>query len=75
MRQLGELLAKYRLTVDDFHFMQNRVRGPGKFRGMKIKPKYRHPTDKALTWAGRGSKPRWLLDLLKKGKKLEDFAL
>jgi DNA-binding protein H-NS len=61
--------------VDDFHFVQNRVRGPGKYRGTKVKPKYRHPSNKALTWAGRGSKPAWLEDLLKKGKKLEDFAI
>lgn len=75
MIELRRLLSQYKLTVDDFHFIQNRVRGPGRFKGLAVKPKYRHPTDKSLTWAGRGSRPKWLAELLKKGKKLSDFAV
>ena len=44
-------------------------------KGSKLQPKYRNPTNKDETWAGRGLKPKWLSALLKKGKKLEDFAL
>jgi len=38
-------------------------------------PKYRNPADPTQTWTGRGRKPRWLETLVKKGKKLEDFAI
>jgi DNA-binding protein H-NS len=27
------------------------------------------------TWSGRGLRPRWLVAELKKGKKLQDFAI
>ena len=42
----------------------------------KVKPKFRNPDDASQTWAGRGLRPRWLVEALKqKGKKLEDFAI
>jgi DNA-binding protein H-NS len=46
-------------------------------RGRKsLPPKYRNPENRAVTWAGRGHKPRWLVAALKGGKKkLSDFAI
>jgi DNA-binding protein H-NS len=44
-------------------------------KGRAVAPKYRNPNDPTQTWAGRGMQPRWLRDLLKKGKKLEHFAI
>jgi len=41
--------------------------------GKKVAPKYRGP--KGATWAGRGLKPKWLVAEIKKGKKLESFAI
>lgn len=38
-------------------------------------PKYRHPENDALTWSGRGRKPRWLIDYLDKGGNLEDLSI
>ena len=50
------------------------VRGRGSsLRGKKVPPKYRSPSGE--TWAGRGAKPRWLVDAIKGGKKLEDFLI
>jgi DNA-binding protein H-NS len=37
--------------------------------------KYRNPKDTSQTWTGRGRKPNWLVDALKKGAKLESFAV
>jgi DNA-binding protein H-NS len=37
--------------------------------------KYANPEDPADTWTGRGRKPNWVLARLKKGAKLEDFAI
>lgn len=44
-------------------------------KGVKVAPKYRHPGDNSLTWAGRGMPPKWLAAELAKGKKLEDFLI
>jgi DNA-binding protein H-NS len=40
-----------------------------------VLPKYRNPTDRSETWAGRGKQPRWLVSQLKAGKKIEDFLI
>ena len=37
-------------------------------KGKKVPPKYRSPSGE--TWAGRGVKPRWMVEALKKGKKI-----
>jgi DNA-binding protein H-NS len=50
------------------------VRGGGSaLRGRKVPPKYRGPSGE--TWAGRGAKPRWLVDALKGGRKIDDFLI
>jgi DNA-binding protein H-NS len=40
-----------------------------------VAPKYRNPKDRSEIWAGRGATPRWLRAELKKGRKLESFAI
>ena len=42
-------------------------------KGRKVAPKYRSPEGE--TWAGRGARPRWLTALLKRGRKIEEFAI
>jgi DNA-binding protein H-NS len=37
--------------------------------------KYRNPKDTSQTWTGRGRKPNWLVDALKKGTKIDSFAI
>jgi len=50
------------------------VRGGGSvLKGRKVPPKYRSRSGE--TWAGRGGRPRWLVDAIKGGKKLEDFLI
>jgi DNA-binding protein H-NS len=41
----------------------------------KVAPKYRSPSNPALTWAGRGMQPKWLAEAIGKGGKLEDFLI
>jgi DNA-binding protein H-NS len=38
-------------------------------------PQYRNPRNRKESWAGRGNRPRWLVAALKRGKKLEAFAI
>ena len=37
--------------------------------------KYCNPKDTSQTWTGRGRKPNWPVDAVKKGAKLENFAI
>ena len=37
--------------------------------------KYRNPKDSSQTWTGRGRKPNWLVDAVKKGAKIESFGI
>jgi len=41
----------------------------------KVFQKYRNPAKPSETWAGRGSKPRWLTAQLKSGKRIDDFRI
>ena len=37
--------------------------------------KFRNPKDTSQTWTGRGRKPNWLVDAVKKGAKVESFSI
>lgn len=53
---------------------QKTQRANGHRKGAAVK--YRNPENRNETWAGRGSRPRWLVAALKGGKKkLADFAV
>lgn len=48
----------------------------GKAKGARktsppVLARYEHPTDKAITWTGRGKKPRWVQQHLDSGKPLD----
>jgi DNA-binding protein H-NS len=48
------------------------ARGRGR---SKSAAKYANPDNKSETWTGRGRKPNWLVARLKKGAKMDDFAI
>ncbi len=41
----------------------------------KVKVKYRHPKDAALEWTGRGRQPKWVVEWLSAGGKMESLAV
>ena len=45
----------------------------GSLKGRKVPPKYRSRSGE--TWAGRGARPKWMVEALKKGKKMDDFLI
>jgi DNA-binding protein H-NS len=76
--QVDETLLKRRVELEtQLARMGAVVRGAraggSALKGRKVPPKYRGP--KGETWAGRGAKPRWLVDALKGGKKFDDFLI
>ena len=44
-------------------------------KGRKVAAKYVNPDDASETWTGRGRKPNWLVDAVKKGAKIESFSV
>lgn len=40
-----------------------------------VVPKYRDTENAANVWAGRGKQPKWLVEALAHGRKLEDFLI
>jgi DNA-binding protein H-NS len=40
-----------------------------------VKIKYRHPKDASLEWTGRGRQPRWVVEWLAGGGKIEGLAV
>jgi DNA-binding protein H-NS len=70
-REIERTLAR----ISDFDGERpRRGRPPSRMKGVKVAPKYRdHETGD--TWAGRGARPRWLQALMRKGRKLEEFAI
>ncbi|MBZ0210069.1 MAG: H-NS histone family protein [Hyphomicrobium sp.] len=65
--QLRAAAAKAGFTVEEL-FGKRRVRRPRKVR-------YRNPKDPVQTWGGLGRRPKWLVNALKKGAKLEGLKM
>ena len=78
-QERAEVKAKISALAADSGFDINELVGnqrkSGKFAGKKVAAKFAHPKDPSLTWSGRGRQPLWLAAEIKKGKKLESFAL
>ena len=79
-KQVDEMLGKHRAVIEKQLEWMDRAsavvggtRGASSLKGKKVAPKYRSPSGE--TWAGRGAKPRWLVDAMKGGKKLDDFLI
>ena len=43
--------------------------------GTVTTPKYRHPDNPSLTWAGRGRQPRWVKEMLESGTSLDELRI
>src|SRR5205823_14443344 len=47
----------------------------GKVGSGKKTATYKHPENDSLKWEGSGRKPKWLTELLKSGRKLDEFRV
>jgi DNA-binding protein H-NS len=68
-RKMAELAAASGFDLSEL------MGGKTSRKGAKVEVKYRNPADLTQTWTGRGRQPRWLVAALKKGQKLESFAV
>jgi DNA-binding protein H-NS len=51
------------------------VGAKAKTTGAHAPAKFRHPENSALTWSGRGRKPRWFLEALSTGKTEDELTI
>ena len=65
--QLRAMAEKAGFDVNELFGKRRGRRGPSSI-------KYRNPKDPSQTWTGRGRKPNWIVDAVKKGAKLDSFA-
>ena len=79
IKELRALVAKFKLSPADVKFALKgesiKLNGKVPAKGTKLKPKYRNPARKSETWAGRGLKPKWVVEALKQGKTLDDLSV
>ena len=54
---------------------KTRRKAASPIKGSKLPPKFRHPDDPNLTWAGRGAQPRWMRDAIAAGADIESFRV
>ena len=64
---LAKLAEKRGFTVAELY--------GGRAKGKSSVAKYANPANRSETWTGRGRKPNWLVAKLKRGAKLESFAI
>jgi len=65
---LSDLATKHGFSVDELYGKRSKAKGTSA-------AKYRNPDNPAETWTGRGRKPNWLVAKLKRGGKIEKFAI
>ena len=70
--ELRSELEKQLAALGGAKSMKGKASGKS-LKGRKVPPKYRSPDGE--TWAARGVKPRWMVEALKKGKKIESFLI
>ena len=68
--KIDAILASSGLTIADLYPAAHRGKGRA-----KASVKYQNPKDPSQTWSGRGRKPNWLVEALKKGAKQDSFAV
>jgi DNA-binding protein H-NS len=71
-RRLAELRTELEKQLEALSGQPKR-KASSALRGRKVPPKYRSSSGE--TWAGRGARPRWMVEALKKGRKMEDFLI
>ncbi len=70
--KMAALAAEAGMSLDEILGLR-KTRGGSK---APVAPKFRNPENPEETWSGRGRKPNWLVEKLKKrGVSMEDFAI
>lgn len=74
-RKRREALAAVEAAARTHGFNLADLTGGRPNRSGTVPPKYANPEDPTMTWTGRGRKPRWVQESLKKGVDIEDLLI
>lgn len=72
--KMAELAKNHGFSVNELFGGGRGARGAAKGKSLGV-AKYANPENKSDTWTGRGRKPNWLVERMKKGAKLAEFAI
>jgi DNA-binding protein H-NS len=64
--KIDGLLKSAGLTINDVYPTRSGKKAAGKKSTGSVAPKYRNPDNAAQTWSGRGKRPLWFNEALKK---------
>lgn len=75
-RNFKEARAAAEAAARDFGFSLADLVGGAPVSAKSVTPpKYRHPENPALTWSGRGRKPKWFTEALANGTAEDDLLI
>ncbi len=74
-RQKADALAAAEAVAREAGYSLKELLGATSGGKVPAAPKYRHPENSALTWSGRGRKPKWFVEAIEQGKTPEDLAI
>lgn len=69
--EMQELAAKRGFSLGEFLGTAKKTKTTKKSKAAK----YKNPANDKETWAGRGRKPNWLLELIAAGRNVEEFEV
>ena len=79
VRERAEALKAAEKAAAEFGFSLEELSGGRKPRGAGKQtvspPKYRNPDNPEQTWTGRGRKPQWVHDALKRGVDITEMEI
>ena len=73
--QMDAVVAQFGMARDDVAAVYGFAGDRRSRKGVKVAIKYRNLNNPRETWTGRGRQPRWLVALLAKGHRLEEFLV
>lgn len=71
--QVEQLASGLNMSLEEVMGYKPQSRTTGRIKARVIR--FRNPANPAQTWTGHGKRPRWLVQALEQGARLEDFAL
>jgi DNA-binding protein H-NS len=71
LAQMRDLAGSIGMSLEDL-LKQERGRDRARVPAAAA-ARYRHPENAALTWAGRGKRPQWIVEWLASGRTLEEL--
>lgn len=74
-KERTELLDKFKTLASESGFSLSELLAEKPIKKAPATVKYKNPSNKDEGWTGKGRKPKWLVDLLNAGRKLEEFEI